>query len=416
VTAANPPLSHCDEEEAARAVGDLLTNAVRKRMVADVPVGAFLSGGLDSSAVVALMAEHGAAPLHTFSVGIKDLEGYNEFEHARHVADRFGARHHEIMIGRQDVEDYLPKLVYHQDEPLSDPVCVPLYYVSRLAVEAGIKVVQVGEGSDEQFLGYESRVRSLRRYLRTWQPLLSLPAPALRGLHGVAALASRTTNRAGRFERILAKAARGEEPFLGSIAFGDQAKEHILTEKAVGDGRTQAKVDEIVGSLRASWPQSDISHRMMYLDLKLRLAELLLMRVDKVTMSTGLEAREPFMDYRLVEYTMRLPRTVKLKGWDPKHVLKRSMEGRVPESILRRRKQAFAAPVGEWLRHGLGGYARQVILQSSLREQKLFRYDAIGRMLDDHEQRRGDYGVRIWNLMNLSAWHDQWICRRDGGA
>ena len=409
VSIQNQPIARCDEAEAVETVRELFSKSVKKRMVADVPVGAFLSGGLDSSGVVGLMASQSSGPVHTFSIGIKDLEGHNEFEYAREVSTRFGTEHHEICISQEDVQEYLPRLVHTQDEPLADPVCVPLYYVSKLAVDSGIKVVQVGEGSDEQFLGYDSRIEFLRRYRRTWQPLLSLPTPALKGLHAAAVLAGAVTKGRSRYEQVLARAARGEEPFLGSIAFGEQDKRELLSSSVSDCSRSQHVVEGIISDLRGAWPRTDIATRMMYIDLKIRLAELLLMRVDKVTMSVALEAREPFMDYRLVEYTMRLPRSLKLKGWNAKHLLKRALKEVVPDSVIRRPKRAFAAPVNEWLRHGLGEYAKSLIMGSSIRRENLFQYPAIERMLDFHHRGEADYGVQIWNLMNLSAWYDQWI-------
>jgi asparagine synthase (glutamine-hydrolysing) len=146
-----------------------------------------------------------------------------------------------------------------------------------------------------------------------------------------------------------------------------------------------------------------------YLDLKLRIAELLLMRLDKVTMSCGVEAREPFLDHHLVEYLMTLPASLKLKGWQPKYLLKRVMSGLLPETILRRPKQPFAAPVNAWLRGGLEKYARHVLLHSRLRERAFFRYDAIAGMLEEHVAGRRDHGVQLWALMNLSAWYDHWM-------
>ncbi|HJT78957.1 MAG TPA: asparagine synthase (glutamine-hydrolyzing) [Gemmataceae bacterium] len=406
------PLAGPGDSEAAAAgrVRALLTESVSKRLMSDVPTGVFLSGGLDSSAVVALLAPRASGPVNTFSIGIKDLEGENELEYARQVARRFATNHQELLIGREDLEAYLPDLVYHQDEPLADPVCVPLYYLARHARRSGTVVVQVGEGSDEQFFGYDSRLQALKSYHRKWRPLLALPRWLVRGLHGAASGVHRATGRAGRWQDILGRAAAGEQLFWGSVAFGEHEKGRLLTD-ALGDraGSGRRVLDETLRPLRDARPAADFPTRVAYLDLKIRLAELLLMRIDKVTMSQGVEAREPFLDYRLVEYLMAVPWRWKLRRWRPKHLLKRAVAGLLPDNIVHRPKKAFAAPVAGWLRHGLAPFAARVIFESRLKERGLFRYDRVRQLLDDHVQGRADHGVQLWTLMNLSGWYDCWI-------
>src|SRR5262249_12414386 len=171
----------------------------------------------------------------------------------------------------------------------------------------------------------------------------------------------------------------------GSVAFTEEAKAAVLNGgPAFVEYSSQAVLDETLRPLRAAWPRADIAARVSYLDLKVRLAELLLMRVDKVTMSCGVEAREPFLDYRLVEYLMPLPRSLKPMRWEPKRLLKRAASGLVPREIIRRPKQAFAAPVNVWLRRGLGPFARHVLLHTKLRRRGWFRYEAIEQMLEEH--------------------------------
>lgn len=410
VAPAVPPQERCDEREAVARVRDLLDEAVAKRTVADVPTGVFLSGGLDSSAVVALLARHQTGPINTFAVGIKDHAEVNELGFARLVADQFGTNHREILIGAGDLEEYLPTLVHQQDEPLADPVSVPLFYLAREARRSGVVVVQVGEGSDEQFLGYDARLEFLKNYEKRWRRLLTLPRGLLRGLHAGAALAHTLTGRGGRYRQILSKAAGGHEVFWGSIAFGEEARAEVLNGWPQPSlPNSQALLDETVRPLRAAWPRAEVAARVSYLDLKIRLAELLLMRLDKMTMSCGVEAREPFLDPPLVEYLMTLPSDLKLKNWEPKYLLKEAMRGLVPDIILRRPKQAFAAPVNVWLRGGLGKFARHMLLHSKLRQRGLFRYEVIERMLEEHVSGGKDYGVRLWALINLSAWYDHWI-------
>ena len=405
-----PTPARPDPTRAAARVRALLTDAVVKRMMSDVPTGVFLSGGLDSSAIVALLAPRLGQPVNTFSAGISDLEGCNELEYARQVARRFGTNHREILVGRKELEECFPLLVHHHDEPLADPVSMPLFYLARMAREAGVPVIQVGEGSDEQFLGYDSRLEFLRNFERRWRPLLALPRGVLAGMHAAATLVHRTTGSARHLRRVLARAARGSELFWGSVAFAEEAKAEILhAGPAFAACSSQQVLDETLRPLRAARPRADIAACVSYLDLKIRLAELLLMRVDKITMAWGIEARVPFLDYRLVEYLMTLPRALKVKGWQAKYLLKEALAGVVPETVRRRPKKAFAAPVGDWLRNGLAPFARRVLLDSRLRERGWLRFEVLERMLDDHRSGRKDHGVRLWTLMSLCAWYDHWI-------
>jgi asparagine synthase (glutamine-hydrolysing) len=399
-----------DEQAAAATIRKLLTEAVAKRLMADVPLGAFLSGGLDSSAIVALMATLQSQPINTFSVGIENIPEENELEYARLVAQRFATNHQEVIIGPNDVIEYLPDLVYQQDEPLADPVCVPLFYLARLARASGIKVVLAGEGSDEQFLGYDTRIHFLRRFQRLWRPLLALPAGMRRRMHELAATVHRATGLGRRCERILGKAARGDALFLGSQAFDGDTLERLFGDGAPKElGEASRAVADTCRPLLAAWPAADIASRVIYIDLKIRIAELLLMRIDKVTMSLGLEARVPFLDHRLAEYLMTVPMQLKLKGWNAKYLLKRAMADLLPPVILERPKKAFAAPVGAWLRNGLSSFARDVIFQSGLRKLGLFRYAAVEQMLEEHCSGQRNHDTRLWNLMNLSAWYDRFF-------
>lgn len=399
------------EEEVVERIRDLLSQSVAKRSIADVPTGVFLSGGLDSSAVVGLLAPRINTPVNTFSIGIGDLEDQNELEYARQIATQFRTNHREILIGRKELEEYLPTLVHYQDEPLADPVCVPLYYLSKLARDSGVVVVQVGEGSDEQFLGYDSRISFLRSYQAKWSKLLRVPRPALRALHQMAAMAHAVSGRGQRWQRQLERAARGEELFYGSIGFEEGAAKANLFNgsDAFSAFSSQLVVSETLRPLRSAWPAHDIAMEVSFLDLKIRLAELLLMRIDKVTMSVGVEAREPFLDYRLVELLMSIPMEMKLRNREPKYLLKRAMAGLLPDNIIHRPKKAFAAPVNIWLRSGLEQYARRTIEQSTLRERNLLNYSLIDEMFREHLAGRADHGVPIWILMNLSAWYDHWI-------
>jgi len=404
------PLRQIAPATAISRVRELLTDSVTKRMISDVPTGVFLSGGLDSSAIVALAAPHSSKPLNTFSIGIKDLEGYNELDYARQVAMHFGTNHHELLIGRAELEDYFPQLIHHQDEPLADPVCVPLFYLSTLARETGVFVVQVGEGSDEQFLGYDTRIDFLRGYQRKWGRLRRLPRFVPHGLSLAARAFHTLTGRGDKYRMALRRLLSGDELFWGSVGFHESDKRRLLTSTFPTPFMTsQAILNETTRSLTDIWPKADIAAHVSYVDIKMRLAELLLMRVDKVTMSVGVEAREPFLDYRLVEYLMSLPIETKLPAWTPKYLLKQAMTGILPDNIINRPKQPFAAPINAWLHGGLEGFIRKGLLESKLRERNLFDYTFVEEMLGQHLTRRKDRGVELWTLMNVSAWYDYWI-------
>jgi asparagine synthase (glutamine-hydrolysing) len=194
------------------------------------------------------------------------------------------------------------------------------------------------------------------------------------------------------------------------VAFSEDAKAELLQQGcAVNRWNSQQALDDVLLPLRNVRPRADIAACVSYLDIKIRLAELLLMRVDKVTMAYAVEAREPFLDFRLVEYLMTVPRKLKVKGWEAKHLLKQALVGIVPESILRRPKKVFAAPVNAWLRSGLAPFARQVVFGSGLRERGFFHYPVIERIFQEHVSGRKDHGVQLWTMMNLSAWYDHWI-------
>jgi asparagine synthase (glutamine-hydrolysing) len=391
----------------------LLRDSIRKRMMSDVPFGVFLSGGVDSSANVALMSELMSQPVRTYTVGFADNEELNELKSARAVAKRFGTDHHEVIIGQEDMQNFLPDLIFHQDEPLADPVCVPLYYVSRLARETGTIVVQVGEGADEIFAGYDWFRKYVRINDQFWQQAEKLPL-SLR--HSLAAMA-KPLMEASFYKRTAIELTRrlgaGEPLFWGgAIVFDEDFKRRVLSSEMSAEVNGLSSYDAVKDHLdhvARVRPDSDFAARMSYLELKLRLPELLLMRVDKMTMATSVEARVPFLDHHLVEYAMSLPVDLKIKGTSGKHILKSALEKVLPPDLLYRPKRGFGAPVREWFRDAgsevLGGH----IMNSSMRKRGLFDYDFIARLLDEHRRGARDWSFHLWALLNVSLWYDRWI-------
>lgn len=415
-----------DERTIGEELLRLLSESIEKRMMSDVPFGVFLSGGVDSTANVALMSRLMSQPVRTFTVGFRDNPDYNEIEEARSAAKELGTDHHEVMISQQELLDFLPDLIFHQDEPIADPVCVPLYYVSKLARETGTKVVQVGEGSDELFCGYPDYASYLDLHDRLWRHLSRLPAPVRRSMATLGGALHRTglTRLLPKGRKMLPDLLRrlgdGEELFWsGTFVFDEVHKQQLLTPEAKSrlggnrNGKNELSSYSVVRAdldrLLASKPDADQLDRMIYQELKLRLAELLLMRVDKMTMATSVEARVPFLDHKLVEFAMSIPSQMKYHEGETKYILKRALKGIIPDRVLHRRKQGFGVPINEWMLDRLGGFVENALFNSALRRRELFDYGVVRRLLNEHRSGRTNYAFFLWSLLNLSLWYDQWI-------
>jgi asparagine synthase (glutamine-hydrolysing) len=401
-----------DEEHRAQILR-LLRESIKKRMMADVPFGVFLSGGVDSSANVALMAEQMSRPVETFTVAYKESAELNELESARTIAARFGTNHHEVLIGEQQMLDFLPELVFHQDEPIADPVCVPLYYVSKLARDSGTIVVQVGEGADELFSGYDKYVKYLRLYERVWRHAEAAPLFARRAASAIARPLVRTATKNSEADELLRRLGADEAMFWGAaIVFDETLKSRLASPqmRARWKGLSSYEVVlEDLGRIARERPDADFLARMTYLELKLRLPELLLMRVDKITMATSIEARVPFLDHKLVEHAMGVPRALKVEGRSGKHILKRALEEVLPRDVLYKRKRGFGAPVTQWFRGETGRALAAMLMESSLRGREFFDYGFIARLLEEHRSGARDWGFQLWALLNLSLWYERWI-------
>jgi asparagine synthase (glutamine-hydrolysing) len=403
-----------DESEHRAEILRLLRDSIRKRMMSDVPFGVFLSGGVDSSANVALMSELMSRPVETFTVGFSDAEYLNELESARRIAKQFGTNHHEVIISENEMQEFLPRLVFHQDEPIADPVCVPLFYVSQLARDSGTIVVQVGEGSDEIFSGYDNYVRHLRIYENFWRHAEGLPRVFRRALSSLSRPALEATGRKRAAIELIRRLGADEPLFWGgAVVYDETFKPRVLSEslrKRMNGLSSLRVVEPYLQRIERDRPDSDFLARMTYLELKLRLPELLLMRVDKITMATSVEARVPFLDHHLVEYALGLPRSLKVEGTTGKHILKRALEGVLPNDLLYEPKRGFGAPVREWFRgRDLRGLFDARLMNSRLRKRDLLDYGFVGRMLDEHREQKNDWGFHLWALLNLSLWYEQWI-------
>jgi asparagine synthase (glutamine-hydrolysing) len=400
------------EQELEGRLLALLRESIRRRMMSDVPFGVFLSGGVDSSTNVALMSELMEEPVRTFSVGFRGYDKYNELEHARTIARCFGTDHHEVVIDSSDLEAFVPELVYHQDEPVADWVAVPLHYVSKLARDSGTVVVQIGEGSDELFHGYQAYISHARFRSRYWPPFQRVPRPLRRAVSRTATAFAHRFGRGIAHAQAIEDAAEGRLPFWGgAIAYQGELKERVLT-----NGRphpdSYAIVERFWRDAERQRPNADLLQKMTYLELKNRLAELLLMRVDKMTMANSVEARVPFLDHELVQFALALPPEMKVRGGSGKYLLRKAVSGLLPPEIVNRPKQGFSAPVSEWFQGDLGRRAQREIRDSSLAERGLLDYEAIDDLWAAHRAGRGDWAFQLWNVYNVSVWHDLWVAGR----
>ncbi len=398
-------LARTTQSERAERLRELLRDSVRARTMSDVPYGVFLSGGLDSSTNVALLSEVSPDPVRTYSIGYRDHARFDELAPARRVAEHFGTDHHEIVIGEPEFDDFLPELAYFQDEPLSDWVCIPLYYLARLARSDGTIVVQIGEGADELFHGYQTYISHARFQRQVWDRAQAVPRP-IRGLLGPAADAIGRYERIDLYSQLAADTGRGRLPFWGgAVAFRGKQFERIT------GGRRDESSYSVVERL---WAESaregggELLQRMTYLELRQRLAELLLMRVDKMTMAASVEGREPFLDRRIVEFALALPPDDKVAGGEGKILLRQAVSSLVPASVLARPKQGFSAPVTEWFRGEFGRRAQATTLRSGLVRGGLIDAGRLNSLWDRH-RRGGEYAFPLWNLFNASLWYDRWI-------
>ena len=393
-----------------------LERSIDRRMMSDVPVGVFLSGGVDSSTNVALMSQLIDEPVNTFSIGFRDAEEFNEFEWARRVSKQFGTNHHEVVIDADDLWRFMPDLVHHQDEPIADPVCVPLYFVAKLAKDNGVTVVHVGEGADELFSGYPTYVQAHSVQTGHWRRFRSLPGP----LRSMLAGAGSTALRRPRFETHREALLRGAQPdgqlwWGGAVAFYEQAFERMTTPalRAAANGeRPRDVVGQIAADADRAGASSDLD-RIIYQDLRLRLPELLLMRVDKLTMANAVEARVPFLDHQLVELAMATPTDEKIRAGVGKHVLKRAVGDLLPDDLLWRPKQGFGTPVSQWFRGELGAQLEDRLANSAINELGYLDRDEVSSLLALHRSGRAERSFQLWNVLNLAAWFDHWIARRE---
>ena len=382
-----------------------LEHATRLRLVSDVPLGAFLSGGVDSSAVVAMMARCSSEPVRTFTIGF-DQASHDERPYARMVAERYGTRHEELEV-RGDAASIIDELAYHFDEPFADASAVPTYLVSKIAREH-VTVVLTGDGGDESFLGYE-RYLALRRLER----MRRLPAPVLKAVQAALGVLPSATDRIQALRRLRRAAeglagsrARAYGPF---IAYFDDAMKRQLYGPALEPRLGSSALDKLEKWLHAA---HTLSAGANWADLHSYLPDDLLVKVDIASMANSLETRSPFLDHELMEWAARLPETQRFPGREPKGLLKAALEPYLPRELLYRKKMGFAAPIDGWIGGTLRSRVETALRGPEARARGLFQSQAVDRLLTRHHagQRQG---YRIWALLMLELWFRQWIDAAD---
>lgn len=400
-----------NEEFCIQKIRELLRNAVKKRMMSDVPFGAFLSGGIDSSLAVALMSEF-TDRVKTFNISFSDGPEYSETAWARKISQQFNTEHHEMVISEKEAFDFFERMVTYQDEPIADCVCIPLYHVAKLLKDSGVTVVQVGEGSDELYCGYQNYVNYLTTYNTYYKPTKFIPYPVKQaGLWVAKKLFPQKTYHLGILERWASK----QNIFWGgAIAFPEPEKQMLFTDKLnftydsilekIYPGFNQdydsyAVVDYHLQQLQKHQPHADFLTKMTYLELKQRLPEILLTRLDKMTMATSVEGRVPFLDHDHVEFALQIPSKFKYKNGQTKYILKKACEGILPHDVIYRKKIGFAAPIVRWFTQG--NYFPDYF--SSLIKKKTgpLSYKTINTIFEKTRREIPGDSLYLWVLQNL---------------
>jgi asparagine synthase (glutamine-hydrolysing) len=385
---------------------ELFRTSVRLRLMADVPLGMFLSGGIDSSAIAAVMSTMVSEPIKTFSVAFKEREA-NELEYARIVAQAYQTDHHEIVVSPEDFFAALPRLVWHEDEPLAHPSSVALYFVSRLAA-GHVKVVLTGEGSDELLAGY-GRYRktvynlALGARYHAWTPA-ALRRAVARGVESLPV----ATARQKLTRTFLCIPPEIESLYFDNFAvFSQAAQRELLTPET----KARAGALDPYAGVRHYLEQTDagtLLNQLLYADMKTYLQELL-MKQDQMSMAASIESRVPFLDHKLVEFTAALPERMKLRGWTTKYILRRSMKDVLPAEILKRPKMGFPVPVGAWFRGRFRSVVDEYVLGERASARGLFNQDFVRRLVAEHQASVGNHTERLWSLVNFEMWLRQFI-------
>jgi asparagine synthase (glutamine-hydrolysing) len=368
-------------------------------MVSDVPIGAFLSGGVDSSTVVALMAEASPTPIRTFSIGFEEAD-FDELRFARQVAARYGTNHYELVV-KPAALDVLPKLAWHLDEPFADSSAIPTYYVAKITREH-VTVALSGDGGDETFVGYRRYAKAMALAERMDKGPARLARPLLRLTSRLLPVGARGQAWTGLFgSGALERYAR-----LVTLERPETLRRALSEEWAHVANRVSAPVS--FERLLAKNGGLDAVSTLQHIDMETYLPDDILAKVDRTSMAVSLESRVPLLDHRLLEFVATIPSSLKLKGGTGKYILKRAMASRLPADILSRRKMGFGVPLGAWFRGELRDMAHDLLLDPRTRQRGIFRTSWVDGLLRDHESGRRDCSARLWAMLCLELWMRRW--------
>src|SRR5713101_2306816 len=408
------PEKHTEQEWIERTRSKLL-ETVRMQLVSDVPLGAFLSGGLDSSSIVAAMAQMTGRPVKTYSIGYEGEHSYyNELPYAKVVAQAFGTDHHEIVV-RPEVSELLPKLVWHLDEPVADSACLTTYLVSKLARQS-VTVILSGVGGDELFGGYRRYLgNSLMRYYslipgpvrRQWLPALLDRIPQDR--HS-------TWKDYARYATAFVKSAELGPAlrYMGYVTlFAPQVQHELLQRGTAADSGISNLAAAALQESFTRCTDPDSLNRILYADLKTSLPDDLLAMTDRMSMAASIECRAPLVDYELVELMARMPSSFKVRGFTMKYLMKKAVAPWLPRKILERKKRGFGAPIGAWLRKDLQPLVSELLSEDQIRCRGLFHWPAIQRLISDHAAERADHTDHLLALVMLELWQRVYLDRID---
>lgn len=389
---------------------DLLEDAVRKRLIADVPLGAFLSGGIDSSIIVALMSRISNMPVSTYTVGYEDISLFDESSYAREVANLHNTDHHEIMLTGRDVIDVIPEVLTSLDEPFADSSAVPQYIVSK-ETKKHVKVALSGDGGDELFAGYRmysgeywySRYKVLPRILRKKliEPILfSLPDSRDKYLlEYIRRIKKLVYGAKDRFE---------DRFFSWNEIFSGEVRENIIMKSG-----EFAEIDFTLGKKtiikNINSFSSDKINRMLYADLVQSLPDDMLTKVDLMSMKNSLEVRVPFLDHRLVEFVFGMPGNLKLRGKKGKYILLETFKDLLPPSLLKRPKRGFEIPISKWLKSDLRFLIDEYLPKEKIEKQQIFNFKTIEKLINDFFSNRTDTSWHLWNLIVFQAWYSRYF-------
>jgi len=399
------PKRQASEEALSEELIARLTESIKLRLISDVPLGAFLSGGIDSSTIVALMSGLGKGPVKTFSIGFEE-QSYNELPYARMVAERYHTDHHEFIV-KADAVSVLPDLVWHYNEPYADSSAIPTYYLAKMTRQH-VTVALNGDAGDENFAGYERYIanRLAASYDR-------LPASLRKSMQWGASRLPRLgsfknpAQRAKRFMEALADAPdRRYARWIGF--FSDEMKASLYTHE-FQNAVAQSDPVALLGQAYADAGNVDWVDRSMAADTALYLPFDLMVKVDIASMAHSLEVRSPFVDHEFMEFAASLPSNLKLRGWTRKYLLKRAARALLPPELLKRRKMGFGIPIGQWFRRELRQMTYDTLLSKRAIGRGLFRPERVRRLLDDHEHLRGEWQFHLWALLMLELWFQRFI-------